>query len=385
MADRISVVSVMEAEFVTGPAKNVLEFAIRARSGTPRIDLAVIAYHRGTDKNLVENRFVQAAEQAGVAVDVIFERHAFDFAILPQLTAAVERREPAVVQTHNVKSHFLMRYSGLCRKYPWIAFHHGYTTTDLKMRAYNQLDRWSLRSAAHLVTVCGPFRKQLERQGVFPDRITVQHNAIGPFMPPSPEETLAVRRQIPADTGVPLLLMVSRLSHEKGHADALRAFAILNGRGANFHAIIVGEGPERRRIERLRERFGLTEKVTLAGLRHDVRPYFAGASIFLMPSHSEGSPNALLEAMAAGTPVIASEVGGIPEIVISGETGILVPAKNSPALADAIETLLRDPAAASRLAENARADAARWTYDAYHRSLAAIYEQVLREPAQPGY
>jgi glycosyltransferase involved in cell wall biosynthesis len=315
-----------------------------------------------------------------VPVEVIYEKRRFDTAVLPQLAAAIERRQPLIVQTHNVKSHFLMRYSDLWQKYRWIAFHHGYTSTDLKMRLYNQLDRWSLRKAVHLVTVCGPFQRQLEERGVDAARITIQHNAIRPFEPISEEQPRAVRGALSCAENTPVLLMVSRLSHEKGHLDFLQALALLKRHGVDYHALIVGEGPERRPIESLRERLQLMAEVTLVGQQNDVRPYYAVATLYVMPSHSEGSPNALLEAMAAGVPVVASAVGGIPEIVTDGSTGTLVPPRNPEALARVLEQLLKDPSRASRLAENASRETEKFSYEAYHRALTAIYQRVLDQP-----
>jgi glycosyltransferase involved in cell wall biosynthesis len=382
-AGRIRVVSIMEAQFVTGPAKNLLAFAQRARSappGLPAVDLSILTYHRGTETQPSANPFIAAAEQASVPVEVIYEKRRFDATVLPQIAAALQRRQPLIVQTHNVKSHFLMRYSGLWRKYRWIAFHHGYTSTDLKMRLYNQLDWWSLRKAAHLLTVCGPFERQLEERGVDAARITIQHNAIRPFEPVSEEQSRAVRRALNCAENTPILLMVSRLSHEKGHLDFLQALALLKRRGVNHHALIVGEGPERGPIESLRERLQLTAEVTLVGQQSDVRPYYAVATLYVMPSHSEGSPNALLEAMAAGVPAVASGVGGIPEIMTSGSTGILVPPRNPEALASALEQLLKDPSRAARLADNASRETEKFSYEAYHRALSAIYQRVLDQP-----
>jgi glycosyltransferase involved in cell wall biosynthesis len=379
----IRVVSIMESQFVTGQAKGLIEFAQRARTappGLPAFHHSLVTYHRDPETKPSANPFIAAAERAGMPVDVIYEKGRFDSAVLPQIAAALERRQPQIVETHNVKSHFLMRYSGLWRKYRWIAFHHGYTTTDLKMRMYNQLDRWSLRAAARVVTVCGPFKQLLTGRGVDAARITVQHNAIKPFEPIGAEQAEAVRKTLGCASGTPVLLMVSRLSHEKGHVDFLEALALLKRRGAGCHALIVGEGPERGPIERACKRLQLEDAVTMAGQQNDVRPYFAVATLYVMPSHSEGSPLALLEAMAAGIPAVASDTGGIPEIVTSGRTALLVPARAPEALAGAIEQLLKDPQQAARLAQNALKETERFTCEAYHQALAGIYQRVLDQP-----
>jgi glycosyltransferase involved in cell wall biosynthesis len=380
---RIRVVSIMESQFVTGQAKNLIEFAQRARAAAPDLPAfhhSLVTYHRDPNTKPSSNPFIAAAEQSGMPVDVIYEKRRFDTAVLPQIAAALERRQPQIVETHNVKSHFLMRYSGLWRKYRWIAFHHGYTSTDLKMRLYNQLDRFSLRAAARVVTVCGPFQHLLEGRGVDAARITVRHNAIRPFEKVGAERVEAVRSALGCADGTPVLLMVSRLSHEKGHVDFLEALALLKRRGVNCHALIVGEGPERGPIERAIQRLHLTNDATLVGQQNDVRPYFAVATLYVMPSHSEGSPLALLEAMAARIPTVASNAGGIPEIVTSGRHALLVPPRAPEALANAIEELLKDPQEAARLAENAFEETKRFTPEEYHRALVAIYQRVLDQP-----
>ena len=373
----------MESQFVTGQAKNLIEFAQRARQAAPDLPAfhhSLVTYHRDPNTKPSSNPFIAAAEQSGMPVDVIYEKGRFDTAVFPQIAAALERRQPQIVETHNVKSHFLMRSSGLWRKYPWIAFHHGYTSTDLKMQLYNQLDRFSLRAAARVVTVCGPFKHLLENRGVDSARITVQHNAIRPFEPVGVDRIDAVRRTLGCAPGTPVLLMVSRLSHEKGHLDFLEALALLKRRGVHCHALIVGEGPERAPIERARQRLQLIEDVTLVGQQNDVRPYFAVATLYVMPSHSEGSPLALLEAMAARIPTVASNAGGIPEIVTSGRHALLVPPRAPEALADSIEQLLKDPQEAARLAENAFEETKRFTPEEYHRALVGIYQRVLGQP-----
>ena len=377
----IRVVSIMEAQFVTGPAKPLLDFAVRARVSTddlPVIRQSVVTYHRDRAAAPSENPFVAAAEAAGIPVQIIYENKGrFDGTVIPQIAEIFENLKPDIVETHNVKSHFLMRSSGLAKKYPWIAYFHGYVTTDIKMRLYNQLDRWSLRSADRVVTVCEPFRRILESRGVDPSRITVNHNSIQPFEPVGEDAIEQVRRSLTCPAGTPLLIMVSRLSFEKGHLDLLEALALLKREGSAFHALVVGEGHERPALEAAIARLGLTNDVTLAGHQNDVRPYYSAATLYLMPSHSEGSPLALLEAMIAGVPVIASRAGGIPEMVTDGVSGLLTEPKNPASIAQAIGRLLKDPGLARRLAEAALADTARFSPEAYRRSLIGIYRQVL--------
>ena len=131
-------------------------------------------------------------------------------------------------------------------------------------------------------------------------------------------------------------------------------------------------------------RAGLTDRITLAGHQEDVKPFYGLADLFVMPSHSEGSPNALLEAMMAHVPIVATHVGGIPEIVTHGETALLVPPSDPAALAAALAQLLANPALAQRLALAAQRQALDHHQPAaYRHQLARIHLQVLRQKGSP--
>lgn len=383
--DPLRVAVLFEGGWVTGPARNLLRFAQRARRperGLPRIEMLLITYSRGHipgDRSLAGE-----ARRAGLAVEIVPERHRFDWRVLPQIRRIVEAWRPHVVQTHQVKSHFLVRLSGLWKRHLWLAFHHGYTRVDLKMLLYNQLDRCSLRAADHLVTVCQAFVPELEQRGVRPERITVQHNCVEPPEPVPEEEIRALRERWQIGDGAAVLLSVGRLSKEKGHTDLLRSLAELrrSRRGLNFRLLVVGDGKEGHRLEELRRRLGLEREVIFAGHQDRVAPYYRVADVVVISSHSEGSPNVLLEAMAARVPVVATRVGGIPEIAAEGETALLVPPREPVAMAAAIERLLRSAEERKRLAEAAyRLVESRFTPEAYHASLRQFYKRFWEQRA----
>ena len=168
----IRVLAFMEASWLTGPAKNLIEFARRAAAtedDLPQVNITIATFQR--DASAAHNTFVLACQQAGLEVHIIRERFAFDPSVIPAIRRLLAACNPDVVQTHSVKSHFLMRLSGGYRKFPWVAFHHGYTWTDLKMRLYNRLDRVSLPAAHQVITVCRPFASALEKMGHMSSRV----------------------------------------------------------------------------------------------------------------------------------------------------------------------------------------------------------------------
>jgi glycosyltransferase involved in cell wall biosynthesis len=388
MTPTIKLLSIIEATTVTGPAKNLLGFCRLARSPEmsaarlPRVEISVATFERGAGANgEAPNAFVAAARAAGVEVDVIGERFRFDPRVLGELRRVVARRAPDIVQTHMVKSHFLARLAGLGRGRPWVAYHHGYTTTDLKMLAYNRLNRWSLPAAERVITVCGPFAERLTRdEGVRPERISVRHNSVVAPPPLVEDERRALREKLGADEGTRLVLAVGRFSREKGHADLVRSFAAMleSQPVLNVRLVMVGEGPERERVESEARAAGVLGRVVFAGHTANVRPYYAAADVLALPSHSEGSPNVLLEAMAAGLPVVATTVGGVPEIATDEENALLVPAHDTAAFAAALGRLLTNDGLADRLGRAAAARAVEeFSPESYARGLVRIYQQIL--------
>ena len=203
------------------------------------------------------------------------------------------------------------------------------------------------------------------------------HNTVSALTAPAREVTEALRQRLGCSDGVPILLIIGRLSSEKGHRDLLRALSLLRDR-LRVRLLVVGEGVEQASIEGDVERLGLQDSVTLVGQQDDLTPFYAIADLLVMPSHTEGSPNVLLEAMAQQVPVVATTAGGIPEIAVSGENALLVPVADAGKLADAIERMIAEPSEALRLAANARALVeAEYLPERYCRQMIELYGTLI--------
>ncbi|MFL6283832.1 MAG: glycosyltransferase [Pyrinomonadaceae bacterium] len=396
MKPPIKLLALMEATTVTGPAKLLIEFCRAAREadaaldGLPRVEASIVTFNRvrATERNGAAtpnrddspNKFVEAARAAGVEVDVIEERFRFDTSVVGQLRRAIERRAPDIVETHMIKSHFLTLAAGLARGRRWVAYHHGYTTTDAKMRIYNQLNRLTLPRAARVITVCGPFARQLSGAGVSPEKISVVHSSIAAPDAPRAEDVSELKTRLGVAEGERVILAVGRLSREKGHVGLVHALEHLrrDARATKLKLVVVGEGPERERVEAAALSLGLGACVVFAGHTSDVRPFYALADVLALPSHSEGSPLVLLEAMAACVPVVATAVGGVPEVATDGETALLVPPHDPSAMAFALARVLSDATLARSLADKAAAHVAeRFSPEARARALLRIYGALV--------
>ena len=324
--------------------------------------------------------FLQAVQRRGIAAHVISERHRFDRKLISSVREVVERVSPDIVQTNNVKSHFLIKTAAIGKRTRWIACHHGYTSTDLKMQCYNQLDRWSLPSAERVVTVCGPFKNQLVAAGVPSHKIRVIHNAGTPIQPVPADELSRLKLRLGIQQETKVLLSVGRLSAEKGHRDLVEAVDELRQfrPELRFKLLLVGFGPEKSRLEE-RVRRGLQGHVIFASNEADVVPLEKIADVFVLPSHTEGSPHVLMEAMAASVPIVATCVGGVPEILQDNETALLCRPRSPKLLAAAIARMLDSPEAARACVANAgRVLAEKFSPEVYAQSLLDVYSEVLQ-------
>lgn len=268
--------------------------------------------------------------------------------------AARLARVPVVYTEHNV----LARYHPLTR------------------RAHSVT--WRLQAA--VVAVSGEVAASVRRTMGEAVPVRVVRNGIEvERMTASAEEVAAARVELGAPGGEPLVGTIAVLREQK-RLDLWLAAArtIAEGLPAARFAI-VGDGPLRGPLEAEAARLGIASRVTFTGLRQDVRPYHHAFDLFLGSSQFEGLPLALLEAMAAGRPVVATRVGGVPEAVEDGVEGLLVPPGDPAALAAAALSLLRDPQRARALAAAARRRvAADFSVARMARELELVYAEVLR-------
>lgn len=379
----IKVVSIVEARTVTGPVKPLLMFSKSARAvagGQPAISHSLMTTIRGTAANCPHKTALElAAESIDLPVERIYEHSAFDPTVLHQMGRYISSVRPDVIETHDFKSHFLLYL--MLRKVrrlnaKWIAYHHGYTRMSVRVRAYQQLDRFSLRKADQILTVCKPFVEQLADRGVPRSKIHVITNALEERPVPTIEALTALRQSIGIDPSAAVILSVGRLSPEKGLDDLFKAFRQLRTGAAGVRAklLIVGDGGERERLTLMAREFGA--QVLFLGHQEDTWPYYFLASVFVLPSHSEGSPLVLFEAMAAGCAIVASAVGGIPE-VIDNRCAVLIAARDYRALARSIERVLVDDSLRGSLGAVARESVRRFSPASYCRRLLDIYSKVL--------
>ncbi|HML20749.1 MAG TPA: glycosyltransferase family 4 protein [Aggregatilinea sp.] len=213
----------------------------------------------------------------------------------------------------------------------------------------------AMRASNHVVTVTELLRQQaIQKLHLRPDRITTIYNGIDTARFYQPDARDATRAGLGIGPDAFVMTYTGRLIGGKGIEDLLRATARLAPDHPHARALIVGEGELDAPLKQLVAELGITDQVVFSGFRRDIPAVLAASDVFVLPSFSEGLPLSLLEAMAANKPVVASRVGGIPEVVTDGETGLLIEPGDVPGLAAALASLMDDPDRSSRIGAQGR-------------------------------
>ena len=222
----------------------------------------------------------------------------------------------------------------------------------------NLTTRWLYRYLLDMVVVTGGEKTRselIERDGLRVDRVAAFPIGLDVeyFRPATPDRDLREELSLPKDHR--LVGLISYLRSYKGHEYFIEAARILAAKRDDTAFIIVGEGPEELPIRRLIEQLGLSGRIRMLGFRQDLLNVFRSLDIFAIPSvEGDTIPQVLMQALALGIPVVSTTVGSIPDVVIDGETGFVVPPRDASALARRIETLLDDAGLRTRMGEHGR-------------------------------
>ena len=263
-----------------------------------------------------------------------------------QVSRAIDAAKPDVIHAQLEFATILGGLAAYRRRIPMISTLHTIGKPDPLTRAALRfrMEAWALRRFADRVVAVSESarREYLADFGLSPGRVVTIHNGIDiERFRARPGMRAAARSELGIPPSVPLAITVAVLRPPKGIDDMLAAMPAVFDRMPDLHYLVVGEGPARRDLERLISEHGLDDRVILAGNRSDVSGMLAAADVFVLPSHTEALPTAVAEAMAAGLPVVATRVGGTPEMV-DRDTGILVEPGDRHGLAAAVVNILVD-------------------------------------------
>lgn len=314
---------------------------------------------------------------AGIPLTSLGYRGVFDFFILLRLYRWFRANRPLAVHTHLFTADFWGRLGARVAGVPGI-FSTSHSVNSWKGMTHRFIDRILARLSTRIIACTSEVATILRtRDGIAEEKITVIANGIdmgrlAGAVPVEPAE-FAITGPRPV-----MLALVGRLHPVKGHLDLLPVISELKREGLPFHLLFVGEGEQREEIKRAIIDHDLDTHVTLTGFREDIPAILAGTDILLIPSRWEGLPIVLLEAMAMGCAVLASAVGGIPDVLVDGENGYLAAPGDMAAFKAKLRSMILSRDIRVHLAENGRKTVrARYSVEAVCREYEALYRAVV--------
>lgn len=286
---------------------------------------------------------------------------------LKEIVQLLLREKPDILHLNSSMAGFLGSWAGQIYKkktkatlkiiytvHGWVFLEPGF----LKSRLYFLAEKLSVKWKNIFIVLSEHDRQiGLSKKITSPEKIVKIYNGLNPRTIDFLTKERAREQILPPayrDVAKPLIGAIANFYGTKGLPYLIKAASLLRQQKQNFFLVIIGDGPERKKLESLITRLKLSDCVFLAGRIPQAAQYLTAFDIFVLPSVKEGFPFVILEAMAAGAPIVATKVGGIPEIIENEKSGLLIKPKNPMALANAIKNFLNNPKQQKSLAENAK-------------------------------
>jgi glycosyltransferase involved in cell wall biosynthesis len=376
----------------------ILRIFSRLNVGGPSLHVIHLAAGLGVHGFVTRLVVGHESEREGNLMDLALERHVdvlalsglgreirpfSDLRALVGLVRLARRFRPHVVHTHTAKAGVLGRVAARLARVPVLVHtYHGHVLREyfgrLTSAVFCGIERLLARGTDGLVTVSESVKADLVAMRIAPaERIRVVRLGLelAPFTGALPRGVLRADAGFPAEA--PLVGMVGRLVPVKDVSTFLRSARLVHAARPDARFSLVGDGPDRAALEAEVASLGLTGAVRFHGWRRDLPAVYGDLDVVVNASRNEGTPVALIEALAAGRPVVATAVGGTPDVLEHGAHGALVPAQDERALADAIQAALETPPSAERVAAARAHVLARYGVPRLLSDLAALYRELL--------
>jgi glycosyltransferase involved in cell wall biosynthesis len=369
----LKVLDLRDTYEIGGPGKTILETYKAIDASRFDLHLGVFLTRDETD----DAPFITAAKAIGMPVHIIRGFNQYDPRMVQQVAGLVDKLGIDIIHSHEPKSDVIAYLASKVRRVSIITTLHGWIANSAKRRFLVHVDEFFVKYFDRVIAVSGPIHHRMVKIGLREDQLVLVHNAIVLENYQRTGRCGFVAQLTGQQVERPLLASIGRISREKGHEDLVDALAIVAARGFKVSAVIAGDGPLRSAlVDRVRAR-GLQDSVHLPGYVNEPQHILEETDLMVLPSHTEGLPNAALEALAMEVPVLATRVGGTPDVIKDGETGRLVESRSPEDLAAGILEFLSDRLAWKQMAcRGRRMVAERFDFRARTRALEAIYTEL---------
>jgi glycosyltransferase involved in cell wall biosynthesis len=389
------------------PRTKILRVIARLNMGGPALHVAYLTAglrERGYDTTLVAGSLARGEDSMAFVADardvqiVRIDQLGREISPLRDLVATVRlawlirRERPDILHTHTAKAGTVGRVAALLagRRRPRIVVHtfHGHVLRGyfgpVRSWFFLLLERWLASRTTALIAVSPQVRDDLVALGVAPpERFVVIRLGIelGERVAPEQNGRAESRRYLGIEPDRFAVGWIGRMTAVKRTDDVLVAFKRLRDEGVDAVLCMVGDGPDRQDLERRAHELGIVRDTLFLGYQEDVAPFYAAFDALVLPSSNEGTPVSAIEALAAGRPVVATRVGGVPDVVQEGDDGFLVEPGATDDLADRLAQLARDPELRERMGRAGRERVLpRYAVERLVDDVDRLYRSLLRPP-----
>jgi glycosyltransferase involved in cell wall biosynthesis len=355
-----------------GPEKTLLNSHRFSRSD---YELRLAYFHPRGDRQF---DLPDRAAAVGANLTPIPESGPCDPRALRRLASLIRSFRPDVLHAHDYKTNVLSALFGKWFGVPAVTTLHGYVSVSPRLNAYYRIDRWALRRMERVFVVSSDLIEYARQTPVAPERIVLIENGIDLDEFRRRRTVTEAKLALGLDPHTFTVAAVGRLTEEKGFDVLIRAAKLLRDGGWRGRILIAGEGPDRAALESLIGELACGDVVRLMGYRSDVADLLQASDAFVLSSRREAFPNAVLEAMALQAPIVATRVAGVPDMLVDGESGLLVDAEDASGIAAALRRLSDDRTLGERLARAARQTCeVRFCFRRRMEKEQAVYDDLL--------
>jgi glycosyltransferase involved in cell wall biosynthesis len=369
----MKVLHLRASNFYGGPERQLHMHAHIARQAGITVVIGSFSEHAEPPE------FLEVISADGLETLLIPVSNAYDRSAVQKVGDALVSGKFDILCTHDYRTHVIGWLAARRAKVKWIGFSRGWTQDTFRVKVYTLIDKFVIRFADRIVAVSHSQKERLVRLWISPQKIAVVHNAIelDRFSGIAPA-SLKQRFNFPSDSIV--IVAGGRFSQEKGQRDLVDAAARAIRKNPRIRVVMFGHGPDFDLILSQIRALGLQDSILCPGHERNLLGYLKSADMLVNPSLSEGLPNIILEAMALGVPVVATAVGGVPELIQHESNGLLVPAKDPIELSDAILQMAGAAETRSKFRDAAFETLARsFTFKGQLDSLSDLYQRVISE------
>lgn len=370
----LNILHLRDTHEIGGPGKTILETHRDIDPECFRLHLGVFL----TPGESGESPFTAEARRLEMPVHFLRGVNQYDPRLIGRVIDLVKTLPVDIVHAHEVKSDVITYLAARIHSVPIVTTLHGWIGNGFKQRVLTAIDKRLVGGFDRVIAVSKQIERDLVGSGVPPEKIRLLHNAIVIERYRRTGRRGVLTEVVGHPVATPVIASIGRLSAEKGHADLIDAIGIVSSRGHKVSLVLIGDGPERPKLcEKIRA-LGLEHSVHLPGYIREPQRMLEEVDLMVLPSHTEGLPNAALEALLMEVPVLATRVGGTPEVITDGETGRLVPAHSPEGLAAGILEFLAAPEPWKCMASRGRDMVkANFDFQARTRKLEAIYTEMM--------